>query len=84
MGGSGSCGTFAISLNVDRDHCRAQESGNNLEETGLHTRHPGTRYEETFAIAPEARDEFRAATRVLAKLTGPTVTDERYDVYLLR
>ena len=57
--------------------------GYDLQETGLHTRHSGTRYEETFAIAPESRDEFRAATRLLAKLTGPTVTDERYDVYLL-
>ena len=58
--------------------------GYDLKETGVQTRHPGSRYEETFTIAPESRDQFRAATRLLAQLTGPTLTDERYDVYVLR
>ena len=54
--------------------------GWHLDEPTVPTRNRVTRYEETFAVAPEACDEFRAAARLVANLTTPTLTDERYDV----
>ena len=54
-----------------------------LAQPGTLTNFRGTRFEETFVVTPEARAEFFAATQLLARL-GPTITDENYDVYLLR
>jgi hypothetical protein len=54
-----------------------------LDALGTMTSAPRTYAEERFTITAEARDAFRAATRHLARL-GPTITDENYDVYVLR
>jgi hypothetical protein len=54
-----------------------------LAQPGTLTNFGGTRFEETFVVTREARAEFLAATRLLARF-GPTITDENYDVYLLR
>jgi hypothetical protein len=58
--------------------------GWDLGTPGTLTNFPGTRFEERFVITPAARDAFVAATRPLARLRGPTITDENYDVYVLR
>lgn len=55
-----------------------------VDKPGVRTLYGGSPYEETFAITPEARDAFLAATRRVANLRGPTITDEKYDVYVLR
>lgn len=57
--------------------------GSKLETLGVLTNQPGTYAEERFLVTAAARDEFVAATRHVAYL-GPTITDERYDVYVLR
>lgn len=54
-----------------------------LDATGTFANAPRTYAEEHFVIADPARTEFQAATRLLARL-GPTITDENYDVYVLR
>jgi hypothetical protein len=54
-----------------------------LAQPGTFTNFGGTRFEETFVVTQETRAEFFAATQLLARL-GPTITDENYDVYLLR
>jgi hypothetical protein len=53
-----------------------------LDAVGTFRIFPDTPVEEQFSVTAAARDEFRAATRLLARL-GPTITDENYDVYLL-
>lgn len=58
--------------------------GSDLQRVGVDTNYGGTRFAETFAITPETRAEFLATTRLLGRLRGPTITDENYDVYLLR
>jgi len=58
--------------------------GYELGELGTYTNFGGTQFEERFVITAEARAEFAAATRPLARLRGPTMTDENYDVYVLR
>jgi hypothetical protein len=58
--------------------------GYELGELGTYTNFGGTQFEEHFVITAEARAEFVAATRPLARLRGPTMTDENYDVYVLR
>jgi hypothetical protein len=58
--------------------------GLDLAQPGTQTNFAGTIIEEKFVITPEARAEFLAATTLLAQLRGPTMTDERYDVYVLR
>jgi len=67
-----------------------------LQRAGLHTVYKGSPVEETFAITPEARAAFLAATRRIASLHGEetfpwlednqlrVTTNEQYDVYLLR
>jgi hypothetical protein len=57
--------------------------GYDVGRPGAYTNFPGTRFEERFRITPEARDAFLAATQPLARL-GPTLTDENYDVFVLR
>jgi hypothetical protein len=57
--------------------------GWDIRRPGRHTSFEGTRFEEHFAVTQEARDEFLAAVRPLARLRGPTLTDENYDVYVL-
>lgn len=51
---------------------------------GTYANFAGTVIEEQFVITAEARAEFLAATELLAQFRGPTMTDERYDVYVLR
>jgi len=58
--------------------------GYDVGQLGIHTRFKGTRFEETFEITARARDEFLAATQPIARLHEPTITDEHYDVFLLR
>jgi hypothetical protein len=58
--------------------------GYDLERPGAYTNFGGSRFEERFRITPEARDAFLAATQPLARLRGPTLTDENYDVFVLR
>lgn len=70
-----------------RDECRCPvviTLGFDVGQLGIHTIYPDTRFAETFEVTAPARDAFVAATRRLASLRGPTVTDERYDVYVLR
>lgn len=72
---------------TERDRCGCPvviTMGYDLDQPGTYTSFPGTRFEERFVITPEARDEFLAATRLLANLRGPTVTDENYNVFVLR
>lgn len=57
--------------------------GYDVRQPGAYTNFRGTRFEEHFRITPEARDAFLAATQPLARL-GPTLTDENYDVFVLR
>jgi hypothetical protein len=57
--------------------------GWSLDAAGTFANAPGTYAEEHFTITEAARDAFRAATRHVGRL-GPTITDENYDVYLLR
>jgi hypothetical protein len=57
--------------------------GSPLDALGVLTSQPGTYAEERFLVTAAARDEFVATTRHLAQL-GPTITDEHYDVYVLR
>ncbi len=54
-----------------------------LDAPATHTIFPDTPFEETFTIDAASRAAFLAAARPLARL-APTVTDERYDVYVLR
>ena len=54
-----------------------------LAEPGTYANFTGTRFEEHFVATADAREAFFAATRLLARL-GPTITDENYDVYVLR
>jgi hypothetical protein len=54
-----------------------------LAQPGTYTNFRGTRFEERFVVTPAAREEFFAAARLVARL-GPTITDENYDVYVLR
>jgi len=72
--------------------------GFEMEPAGVHKIFGGggSPVEETFAITPEARAEFLAATRRIASLRGEEIfpalrharlrvnTDEHYDVYVLR
>ena len=70
-----------------RDDCRCPvvvTLGFDVGQLGIHSHFPGTRFEETFEVTAPARDAFVAATRLIANLRGPTITDERYDVYVLR
>jgi len=53
-------------------------------QPGVYKGNEGTPYEETFTITPAARDAFLAGTRHVADLRQPTITDERYDVYVVR
>jgi hypothetical protein len=55
-----------------------------LGRIGTYTNFPGTRFEEHFVITPEGREEFLASVRPRARLRGPVLTDETYDVYVLR
>ncbi len=57
--------------------------GWDLDPVGVRTNFPGTRFAETFAVTAQQRDAFVAATRPLAA-RGSTMTDEWYDVFLLR
>ena len=54
-----------------------------LDALGTFANFAGTQFEERFAIDGAARAEFRTATTLVARL-GPTLTDENYDVYVLR
>jgi len=54
-----------------------------LDAVGTFKIFADTPVEEQFVVTEAARDEFRAATRPLARL-GPTITDENYDAYVLR
>ena len=54
-----------------------------LGALGTFANFAGTQFEERFTITEAARAEFLAATTLVARL-GPTLTDENYDVYLLR
>jgi len=54
-----------------------------LGALGTFANFAGTQFEERFTITAAARAEFLAATTLVARL-GPTLTDENYDVYLLR
>jgi hypothetical protein len=54
-----------------------------LGTLGTFANAPGTHAEEHFTITAAARDDFQTSTTHLARL-GPTITDENYDVYLLR
>ena len=70
-----------------RDDCRCPVAialGFDVGQLGIHTEFPGTPFQETFEITAPARDAFLAATRLVADLGGPTITDERYAVYVLR
>lgn len=58
--------------------------GFDVGQLGVHTEFGGTRFEETFQVTAPDRDRFLAATQLLAAFRGPTLTDERYDVYVLR
>ncbi|MEO6029671.1 MAG: hypothetical protein ABIR79_22620 [Candidatus Binatia bacterium] len=58
--------------------------GYDVGQLGIHTRFKGTRFEETFEITARARDEFLAATKPIARSNEPTITDEHYDVFVLR
>ena len=55
-----------------------------IDAVGTHVNFGGTRFEERFTITPEARAAFIDAVRPLARLRGPTITDENYDVFVLR
>ena len=57
--------------------------GWDLGQAGTAVNFAGSRFEEHFVISPDARAEFLAATRRVASLLGPTITDERYEVYVL-
>jgi hypothetical protein len=54
-----------------------------LGALGTFANFAGTQFEERFTITEAARAEFLAATTLVARL-GPTLTDENYDVYVLR
>jgi hypothetical protein len=58
--------------------------GWDLGQVGTFTNFAGSRFEEHFVVTPEAREAFLAATRPVANLLGPTISDERYEVYVLR
>ncbi len=58
--------------------------GFDVEQLGIHTSFGGTLFAQTFEITARQRDDFLAATRLVAPLRGPTLTDERYDVFVLR
>lgn len=58
--------------------------GLDLSQLGVQTNFGGSAFEEKFVITAQARAEFLAATTLLAQLRGPTLTDERYDVYVLK
>lgn len=71
----------------ERERCRCPvviTMGWELGRPGTYTNFPGTRFEEHFVVTQEALDEFLAATQPLARLRGPTGTDENYDVFVLR
>ncbi len=79
--------TLLRAARAERDRCRCPvviTLGYDLQQPpGTYTNYPGTRFEETFVVTPEARDEFLAATEPLARLRA-TITDEGYDVFVLR
>jgi hypothetical protein len=54
-----------------------------LSELGVHTNFPATRFQETFVVSPADRDAFLAAVYPLAP-RAPAITDESYDVFVLR
>jgi len=54
-----------------------------LGTLGTFANFAGTQFEERFTITAAAREQFLAATTLVARL-GPTLTDENYDVYVLR
>jgi hypothetical protein len=57
--------------------------GFEVDPAGEHTTFTGTQFEERFVVTEEARTEFLAANRFLGRL-APALTDEIYDVYVLR
>ncbi len=57
--------------------------GYDVRQPGAYTNFGGSRFEERFRITSEARDAFLAATQPLGRL-GPTITDENYEVFVLR
>ena len=58
--------------------------GWDIQRVGRHVSFGGSKFEERFDVTPAARDEFLAATRPYAQLRGPALTDESYDVHVLR
>src|SRR5262249_19850866 len=82
---------YALQTLLD-DARRAHEScgcpvivtlGWELDDLGVHRIFGGSQFEEAFRIDAGARDAIRAATQYLGRL-GPSITDEAYDVYVLR
>jgi hypothetical protein len=79
-------GALVASARRVRDECRCPvviAIGLDLARDGVHANFAGTAFEERFVVTPEQRAEFVAATTLRAQLRGPTMTDERYDVYVL-
>lgn len=58
--------------------------GWDLAALGTHTNFRGTQFEERFVVTEADRARFLEATQLLARLRGPTITDENYDVFVLR
>jgi len=58
--------------------------GWDIDRFGTNVNFRGTQFEESFEVDAATRAEFLAATQPLARLRGPTITDESYDVFLLR
>src|SRR5262249_23136150 len=73
----------ARGVRVERDCPVVITLGWGLDATATHTIFRDTPFEETFTIDGASRAAFLAATRPLARL-DQTMTDERYDVYVLR
>ncbi len=69
----------------DACHCPVVIAmGWGLGEVGVRRNFAGTRFEEQFVVTAEAHDDFLASTQFVASLRGPTMTDEQYDVFVLR